>query len=294
MENDDIFAALDADDKTVVRPVVKPQPRTAPGQGSDAVSPSAPASQYLVRDTVDTINSIRQAGINPVIAAATPLLSLVPRIRSTLNLGDVSALHQRFSQEIQQFEQSAKQKNLDNQSILIARYVLCALLDETVLNTPWGANSSWGHRSLLSIFHKETAGGEKIFMVLERLLQDAAVNINLLELMSLCFLLGFKGKYRIDPMGDQKLENLQYNVLSRIQTLRGQPSPQLSAHWQGVNTTSAKKRVQLPIWIVAAVTGAVLVAIFAGFKFSLNSLATPVLSDLERIGKPAIEEEARR
>lgn len=299
MDNDDIFAVSD-NDKTRVRPAVRPQSRTA-NEASPARStptPQRPVSSndtmaFAVGDAADTIESIRSSGINAVVAAAAPLLSIINRLQNTLNIADVNHLREQLSQEMQQYETAARNKGVDAQAVLVGRYILCAALDEAILNTPWGSSGAWGHRSLLSIFHKETSGGDKIFVVLDRLLQEPGANINLLELMAVCLALGFKGKYRIDPMGNQRLELLQSNLLTRIAAVRGQTERALSPHWQTNIPPAPPRRSGFPLWVLAAITGAVLVAIYAAFNFSLISSTTPLLSDLDRIGKQAIEEEAR-
>ena len=292
MDNDDIFATLD-DDKTVITPAPNRQGFAKPKPGA---RPQAQASMdpYLAGDAIDTITSIRDSGINPIVAAAAPLLSSVHRIQNTLRLDDINALRRRIVNEIQQFEASAESKHVSKQNILVARYMLCAVIDETVLNTPWGSSGSWAHQTLLSAFHKESSGGEKFFIIVDRLLQDAINSIELLEMAAVCFGLGYKGKFRIDPMGENKLENLRNNLVARILSVRGQPEQALSPHWEGVNAPDQSVKQKIPLWLVGAVTLAVLLATYSGFNFSLNSKATPVLSDLERIGKPSIEEERTR
>ncbi|MDH5545262.1 MAG: type IVB secretion system protein IcmH/DotU [Gammaproteobacteria bacterium] len=290
MDKDDIFATLD--DKTIITPMpskasnfAKPRPGTRPTETPMAADP------YLAGNAIDTINAIREAGINSVVACAAPLLSSLHRLRTTLRMDDINAFRRRIVSEIQQFERSAEQKLVSKQNVLVARYILCAALDEAVLNTPWGSSGTWAQQTLLNFFHKEASGGEKFFIIIDRLLPDAAANIELIELAAVCLGLGYKGKFRIDPMGDSKIENLRNNLLARIQTVRGPLEQSLSPNWAGENAPDRNMQRRVPMWLVGAITAALLITVYSGFKFSLNSLATPVLSDLERIGKPSIEQE---
>ncbi len=57
---------------------------------------------------------------------------------------------------------------------MAARYALCTVIDEAVLNTPWGAQSDWAGQSLLVTFHRESGGGDKFFRVLERVIGEPA------------------------------------------------------------------------------------------------------------------------
>ena len=113
----------------------------------------------------------------------------------------VIELQQQLVNELRQFENRVLQQGVSQEHTRIASYALCTLLDETVLNTPWGAQSHWGHQSLLVIFHKEAWGGEKFFQILEHLVRQPAQNLNLIELFWLCLCLGLEGKYRIVQNG---------------------------------------------------------------------------------------------
>src|SRR5690554_8229101 len=66
--------------------------------------------------------------------------------------------HQKLTEEIRLFERNTQVNRLSNESMLLARYLLCTALDETVLNTPWGGGSGWSQHSLLGIFHQEASG----------------------------------------------------------------------------------------------------------------------------------------
>ena len=94
------------------------------------------------------------------------------------------------------FETEARAAGVDSEAIAAARYALCTLLDETIAGTAWGSGV-WGTRSLLVAFHNEASGGEKVFLILQRLSQNAGANIDLLELIYLCLALGLEGRYRL-------------------------------------------------------------------------------------------------
>lgn len=46
-------------------------------------------------------------------------------------------LKNRIIKEIEQFQITAQGEGIDSQTIISARYLLCTVLDEAVLNTPW-------------------------------------------------------------------------------------------------------------------------------------------------------------
>ena len=78
-------------------------------------------------------------------------------------------------------------------------------LDEAVLSTPWGNQSEWAQHPLLVALHREAWGGEKFFDMLDRISQDPARYIDLMELQYLGLAFGFAGKYQVQERGHEHL-----------------------------------------------------------------------------------------
>ena len=140
-------------------------------------------------------------GLNPLVGMATTLLSEIVRLKHSHQSEDLYLLKERLASEIKLFEHRALQESADSGQVMGARYVLCTALDEAVVTTPWGNESEWSQMSLLSSFHNETFGGEKFFILLDRLARNPVKHLDMLELMYVCLSLGFEGKYRVMPRG---------------------------------------------------------------------------------------------
>ena len=179
------------------RTIMKPTPGGQRPGGALPPSPPAQRSQAIDTSAVGDI-SIRTGGGNGLLNAAGPLFALVSQLRASVSHPDPLSLQAHVAQEIVNFEAKARQSEPPEQ-VLAARYALCTLLDETALSTPWGNESQWAAQTLLVRFHNEARGGEKFFQILERLTQDPARNLNLLELLYVCLALGFEGKFRLQP-----------------------------------------------------------------------------------------------
>ena len=67
--------------------------------------------------------------------------------------------------------------------ILFHSYCLCCFIDEVVLNTSWGGNSSWASESLLSSYHNETSGGQYFYTLLDQALNANIDQHQLIELI---------------------------------------------------------------------------------------------------------------
>ncbi|PXB95052.1 type IVB secretion system protein IcmH/DotU, partial [Pseudomonas aeruginosa] len=98
--------------------------------------------------------------LNPLVAAASELLSEVVRLKHSTVLENLAALKERLTSAMKLFEFRAVQDGVENSQVMAARYVLCTVVDEAVVTTPWGNESEWSKISLLSSFHNETFGGE--------------------------------------------------------------------------------------------------------------------------------------
>lgn len=219
-------------------------------------------------------------GLNPLVNCATTLLTVAIKLRNTAQHQNVPDLHKRLTEEIKHFEQRAKRDGVTEDSVIAARYLLCTVVDEIVLNTPWGASSGWSQHSLLSLFHHETFGGEKCFVLLQKLLESPGRNLDLLELYYLCFSLGFEGKYRLAPRGHEQLESVRENLYNTIENHRPTPEQDLAPHWQS-DAVRPKSRLDFfPTWVVLVCFLAILVSTYGGMRWWLHDTTEPVATSI--------------
>jgi type VI secretion system protein ImpK len=257
------------------------QPQMGQPQQSYQAPHARPAPQ---RASVPTLDSLKGAGTSALATAAAPLLVLVSQLRGLPSHADVNGLHQQVIQRVQKFEADAAASGVATEHLAAARYALCAVLDETVLSTPWGSESIWSTHTLLTTFHKETWGGEKFFQILDRLKQDPSRNVDLLELLYLCLALGFEGKYRIQNRGREQLAQVQEELYRLIRQQRGEFERRLSPHWKGVEDRRNPLARYVPLWVVASVLIAVLIGLFISFRIGLARTAEPIEAALSGIG----------
>ncbi|MEM6422366.1 MAG: type IVB secretion system protein IcmH/DotU, partial [Pseudomonadota bacterium] len=209
MNRDDPFAEPSDTERTIIRPnpggrrpsapVPMPppvrqdrQPAPAPVAAPVPAVPTAPAGSPLAAApplagaSADVAVSMAETGMNPLNAAASTLFSLVARLRNRAQHADPAALRESVIAEIRAFENRALQAGVSAQTVRVARYVICATVDDVVLNTPWGGQSVWTQQSMVGSFHKETHGGERFFELLARLEEQPAQNRALLEFLYVC------------------------------------------------------------------------------------------------------------
>jgi len=265
-------------------PTQQPYQQPPPTQQSYQQPPPAAQQPPPPRADVPSLDSIRGAGTSALASAASPLLVLMSQLRGLPSHADVSSLHQQVIARVQKFEAEATAAGVSPQHVASARYALCTALDETVLSTPWGSESVWSTHSLLTTFHQEAWGGEKFFLILDRLKTDVAANIDVLELMFFCLALGFEGKYKIQERGRTQIANVRDDLYRTIRQYRGDIERQLSPRWEGVQDRRNPLTRYVPLWVVACVLVTVLLGLFISFRVALSRNMQPIDEVLSRIG----------
>lgn len=194
-DEDDPFRTPPDADRTVFIPTPGGRRRGGAAAGPAPPLPLRPApartSEPLPEGT----------GSNLLLRAAAPLLALVRQLRETRRHEDVSGLRRDVIEEIRRFDAQARAAEIEPKMAAQASYALCALIDETVLSTPWGLDSIWGKQGLLITFYKEQSAGETFFGFLKEAREFPRNTIDLLEVLYVCLSLGFQGRYRLQEDG---------------------------------------------------------------------------------------------
>ncbi len=293
-----------AADRTVMRP--RPggrgnAPQQAPAQqqvpnqqGQQAYTP--PPTQQASSAAFETQAAYFRTGngLNPLVNAASTLIAVFEKTHKSMSHPNVGGLHQRLVNEIKAFETKAKEKGIKPEIVLSARYILCTVLDEAVLNTPWGAESAWTQRTLLSMFHNETAGGEKFFLILDRMRDMPAENLYILEMIYIFLSLGYEGKYRVIHRGKEALEQIRDELFRIIRNHRGEYERSLSPSWHGLGRIKNSLAEYIPMWVVASVVGGVLLLSYSGFRYWLYQSSAPVAQQLTNIAIDKVDKTNRR
>ena len=271
-DKDDPFFDMD-EEHTIIKP--------NPG-GYQQRPPRQQAPSHLPDEKIELSN---RPGLNTLEKSASVLLNLLSQIRNTPSHPNPTGLHKQLATEIQQFEATAQREGISPETIFIARYALCTTIDEFVMSTPWGSGSIWNSQSLLSMFHKETRGGERFFQMLKKLNQDPARNIDLLELLYVCLALGFQGRYRVSRDGINELAELRESLYYTIRNQRDESDPGLSPRWEGLKKSSLAKTALIPTWLVVSIVFLLLVGVFSLWRFGLGGYVDPVHAGLMNIGR---------
>jgi type VI secretion system protein ImpK len=284
-DNNDPFAAFGSD-RTVIKPSAGRAPRA--GAAAPEAAPAATAAP-TGREAPLAMDALMTASMNPLVAAAAPLLAAGPRVRTTARHPNPAGLKDALADGVRKFEAQARAQGLSNEQVVAGRYILCTFLDECAASTPWGGAGAWSAQSLLVQFHNETWGGEKVYQLMSKLAENVDANRNLLELLYVVLALGFEGRYRVLDNGRAQLDSVRERLVQMLRQSRGSYEKALSPRWQGVEQREARLHEGLPLWVMASVVALLLGVVFAGLRFKLAGDAEGPFSMLAALDAKAAQ-----
>ena len=243
----------------------------APADAAIAIpSPGRRRNPFAPRSTRDAAQAklTELGGLNPLVAAANSILGAVPQMGQTLRHPNALLLRKTLRNQVEAFERNARAAGEAEETVTVATYALCALVDETAARTPWGGD--WVEQGLLRELRDESGAGERFLALLERMLEDPAGYRDLIELFYVCLVLGFEGRH---AQGDgERMARVRDKLTRAVHA--GRPRPDgLSERWRAA---PAQYGVDAPFLAGAVAVAAVaLGALYFGLQASLDSMRAP-------------------
>lgn len=267
--------------------IIKPTPGGRSTNANISVPKSAD-STVVISKNPEVVNndSVVAFGSNPILAEANGILSIIGQIRATASHSDVLFLKETLAQKLRDYENRLRQQNINLETIDTARYCLCCAIDEAVLNTNWGSQSTWSHDSLLTSFYSSSQGGEAFFQHLETCMSFPETQLDLLELMYVCMSLGFVGQYRLEKNGLETHRRLRKQVVSVLKSNGRGLQQRLSDNIESRLLNGSQVAERAPLWVVCSVTLAILVCIFMFFSYDLNKASNQTFASLINLISP--------
>lgn len=227
--------------------------------------------------------TLRGNSLNPMIDAATPLLGMVMRLSGMNSMNMPEHLFAQVVTDVQAVEQLLQERGYEPGMIVSFRYILCTFIDEVALGNGWSNKNEWIKQSLLVHFHNEAWGGEKVFILLERLMREPKRYQDLLEFLYLCFSLGFRGRYKVAQQSQDEFEQIYRRLHHVLRPLRGDaPFPLLHQN-QAAQRGRYRLIKRLNIRHVLLGGIAVLALVYLFYLLHLNSQTQDILHQLNRL-----------
>lgn len=219
---------------------------------------------------------------NPILAASNTLIAVLSALSNSMSHPNIAQLQQELATEIGNLDANLKLAGVRSEEALTARYILCAALDEAVMNTPWGVDSGWGQRSLLRVYHNETSGGERFFVLMDQLLARPQEFRNLLELFYVLLCMGFQGKYQLDPASNSRLDTMRERLHQDIYGGRAYDRS-LSDSARIASGARPSLRSRIPLWVVLSVSLALTLLVYTGLRTWMYSGTVDITRSFDAI-----------
>lgn len=224
---------------------------------------------------------------NPLLEATRPLLRALADMPNELDLKAIDRLHLLLKQEMRVFQRLCEQARIRRDHMIGARYCLATALDESAGQTDWGKRETgveWIRKGLATEFHEDRQGGDKVYLLIGRLMTEAQEHLDLLEVIYRLLSLGFMGRYRHEADGARKHDAVRQRLYNEIQTQRGIVPIALSPHVQSDARGRRMSVYDFPVWITFVVLGLMLLGLFGWFKYHLLDHSAAVEKQIIDIG----------
>lgn len=205
-----------------------------------------------------------------VVRSAAPLLNLAHALRHTEEQPDMDQLRKVAVDAIGRYERDLASARISPDRARAAHYVVCATVDDVVLSKPWGVRAGWARSGLVSTFHMDVTGGDRVFDLLDHFHQSPGANKDLLLLIYLCLSLAFEGRTRVSPRGNLELGRIRDSLYKTLLGQYGVFERELSPHWKGVSARHKPLRTAVALWTLLCALALVFALGYLFFSLSLN------------------------
>ena len=210
---------------------------------------------------------------NPLIAAFSALLEIAPELERAMPPANAETLRVRLQDNLIDARDGAVGMGAPLTRANQAAWFVAALIDDIVLNTPWGGHSDWPRQPLVVGLSGDVDAGTRFFDQLDELQRYANRDPDLLELAFVCVSLGFRGKYRVQgSAGDAALIALRSSTARLIRNSDAEQAD-LSPHWRGVVAADEPPHFLVPLWTILLTAAALITAIYVGLSIQLSGKA---------------------
>ena len=171
-----------------------------------------PCHRYTWQRAAFNVNT----GVNSLVNSAAVLFSTLARLWHATIPADVNHFNQSLMEEVIAFENKALLHGYKDADIVLARFCICAAIDEAIAYGTWDTETKQNIIPLLLHFHKKEEGNNEVFAIITQLSATPQKNTALLTFLYLCLALGYEGKYRYMADGKEQLIHQRHRLYELI------------------------------------------------------------------------------
>lgn len=180
---------------------------------------------------------------------------------------DADKFRERIRTFLVNFERGTMRLGSKPDDVSTCKFAFCALLDEIILGSRLKVRETWERRPLQLEYFGNQLGGEQFYDDLEALRRQGPAKVQVLEVMHMCLLMGFQGKYILE--GSEKLGYLTARLGDEIAHLKGKRAG-FAPHWAAPDRVAHTLRSEVPLWALASVFALVGLLGFIGIRWALT------------------------
>lgn len=219
-------------------------------------------------------------GLNPLLAAAHPLLTIIAQLRSGRDRPSRDTLRAGLLAAFAEFEARARRSAVSERNVITARYILATAIDEAAAMVVQEGPTAWYQKGLLPEMRLDNQGGEKIFRLASTLAKNPAAERELLQFIWVVLSQGFQGVFATMDDGQTRLNALRERIHQLLQKDAPAAAQGLSPQWQVAAHRRRPMLGWLPLWVTAAITAGVLLLVYMGYIVALRSVSSPMLDEI--------------
>ena len=209
-------------------------------------------------------------GIPTLVRSGAPLINLAHALRYADIQPDIDELRRAAIAAVNRYERDLAAARISPERARAAHYIVCATVDDVILSKAWGVRAGWARSGLVSTFHMDVTGGDRVFDLLDHFHQSPGTNKDLLLLIYLCLSLAFEGRTRVSDRGTLELGRIRDSLYKTLLGQYGVFERELSPHWQGVQARHKPLRTSVALWTLLSALVLTLALGYILITFSLN------------------------
>lgn len=205
------------------------------------------------------------------------VLTVIVRLRAKRqSISDAQAFRSQFKAALKQAEKEGVSKLYPQEDVRLATFAVVAFLDESILTSNDSAFLDWPREPLQEELFGHAQAGEVFFQYVDQLLtrSDSQSTADVLEIYSLCILLGYRGKYGLGDRGSMR--GVLDAIAEKIRQVRG-PLSGFSPNWaipEGIVAITISDPRMKRLAIIALTSAATGLLLFLLYKLVLYNSAS--------------------
>jgi type IV/VI secretion system ImpK/VasF family protein len=221
---------------------------------------------------------------NQLLSLASPIITTAISLANKKTVPDnLSQLQLKLSNAIKKIASKMHAAGYIPQQAFACRYLLCAIIDNSVKTSCWGKKTDWKDNSLAKTLQAEQWSSKEFFKVLQRCANHPQQNINFLELAYYCLNIGILNKEASDQ--EAAVEVIIKNLGDCLKHNKRNPDFNLLQKPKITGNGYLRSWPKLNVIKILSYTGAIVLIFIAVNFYHTNSLTSNLTLDLKNISR---------